>query len=61
MHNQDITLFISRDRAARIAEQSITSRQDFDVQPGKVQWGDMSASHGFRVKITERGRFVRFL
>ncbi|RWM84296.1 hypothetical protein [Mesorhizobium sp.] len=62
MRNQDITLFISEDRAARIARQFLKSNETFEITRGTVRWDDYTFDHGFRVKIVdERGRFQRFL
>lgn len=62
MAPQDITLFVSRDRATRFAEQSILSSETFDVTPGIVRWHDGTSNQGFRVRVfNNRKRFVRFL
>lgn len=62
MRLQDITLFISEDRAATFARRSIKSTETFTITPGTVRWGDGSIDRGFRVSIfNDRRQFERHL
>lgn len=60
MGNQQITLFLSRERAERIARQSTKTSERFLVQHGVCRWHDGTVDHGYRVKIID-GNHERFL
>jgi hypothetical protein len=60
MAPQQITLFLSRERAERIARQSIKSSERFHVQHGVTRWHDGTVDHGYRVKIID-GNHERYL
>ena len=60
MPKQEITFFLSREKAERIARQSTKARERFLVQHGVCRWHDGSVDHGYRVKIID-GNHERFL
>ncbi|ESZ07254.1 MULTISPECIES: hypothetical protein [unclassified Mesorhizobium] len=62
MAPQDITMFVNRDRAERIARQSIKSAERFHIQHGVVRWADGTVDRGYRVAINDlEGKTLRYL
>lgn len=60
MQKQEITFFLTRERAERIARQSTKTSERFHVQHGVCRWSDGTVDHGYRVKIID-GNHERFL